>query len=1520
MRPWNGSQAGGFEELCCQLAESEVTPAGSQFFRKGTPDAGVECFWSLPNGDEWAWQAKYFLQTLNSKRWGEVDDSVRTAIAKHRRLKKYVICFPIDLSDARQPGQISAADRWNERIVKWQRWAKAAKMSVKFEHWGAHEIGMRVSQEPHRGRHWFWFNAEQLTLKWFRRRLDEAIENAHDRYTPEVHVDLPLSDAFDAIGRTPLFINRIRAQSQKVSSAFRKCRMPTGVTNCDAEYAALHSLSRQLSDLVNAAFPTVAEYEPSVGCEKFPAEKLTKFSARLNELAWNLGETLDDTRRRLKEEGSPEKFKLSTNNLENEAYLLRSAAQAASAFESLVGRASCKLLDCPALLVVGDAGQGKTHILCNIAERDMQAGVPRVLLHGGHFTLDEPWSQIIKLLGLTCNKDEFVGALEAAAQATRSRLLLFIDALNEGDGRMLWSNHLAGFLTAIARSPWLGVVLTVRSSYENIIVPPGVVPGRLIRIVHSGFTGREIKASQRFFEHYGIQPTTPLLVPEFSNPLFLKLLCRGLQSAGHHQIPTGLRGITKVMDFFLDTANTKLAARLDYDPARPLVRAAVAALADRMVVEQSEFLARETAQSITESLHGSHGFLNSLFHGLVAEGVLHEDLWNVGGDRKEAVRFSYQRLSDHLIAARLLDIHLIQTNPKRSFNKRTHLGKLCRDKAACWRNLGLIEAFSIQIPERVKQEFVDVAPHTRELEVVQQAFLSSFIWRAVDAFTDGSRACVNSILRGNRVGRRDVINTFVTVAPVPGHPYNAERLHAHLSQMKMPVRDAWWTMILHVEWGEERAVDRIVEWAASPNDKQAIPDDILWLSGIVLAWFLTSSNRFLRDRSTKALVRLFEGRIDCLRRLLHEFRNVDDPYVVERLLAVAYGCAMRTDCPAAATRLAEDVYAWIFENDSPPPHILLRDYARGVIELALHRGAKINVNPQKVRPPYHSEWPALEIPTEESLKKWGNYREGMADTELARFHLYDSVMNRAMADFACYVIGDLDEWSSERLDGPRQQTSAERFDAFADSLSLPQKTALDQFIHLRKLANSQRLARLMSVDLDGLLLSDALTDSELEMRVKEAQSKLTGTLKTNADLQRVFDETVTPYITNPTTFNPECAFDAGMARCWIMQRIIEIGWTVERFGQFDRDVNRYSSHGREAHKAERIGKKYQWIALHELLARLSDNFRMRSRGTDRGGAIFQGPWSTRVGRDIDPSCLVTQSENSQWTTHPPTWWLPVQFDNWSEGKDDVAWLRLLQGLPSVEAMLDVSNPHDGSQWIVLSTYCHWKQTARHGEEREEYPYRRVWYDIQGYICQSRNLTRAFAWAKKQDFWNRWMPESHGADDVFLGEHFWAPSFHAWENHDGPVRDWTRDRNKRLPCDVVVADRSYSWSAQGFDCSTTDSVSISLPSNFLADGMALRWGGKEGHFNDIDGRLICFDPSVDTAGPGALLVRKEPFLQFLRDRGLGIFWTILGEKQVISGSLSRELYPGHTKINGAYRVSRDRVTGSTRCRFEPPYGK
>ncbi|MGH3973638.1 MAG: hypothetical protein ACRDS9_09955, partial [Pseudonocardiaceae bacterium] len=75
-------------------------------------------------------------------------------------------------------------------------------------------------------------------------------------------------------------------------------------------------------------------------------------------------------------------------------------------------------------------------------------------------------------------------------------------------------------------------------------------------------------------------------------------------------------------------------------------------------------------------------------------------------------------------------------------------------------------------------------------------------------------------------------------------------------------------------------------------------------------------------------------------------------------------------------------------------------------------------------------------------------------------------------------------------------------------------------------------------------------------------------------------------------------------------------WTPKQFGEEDRYLGR-GGHGREAHKAERWGKKYQWMAYHELLARVADNFHTARRYSDLRS--YEGLYQLIGDREIDPS-------------------------------------------------------------------------------------------------------------------------------------------------------------------------------------------------------------------------------------------------------------------------------------------------------------
>ena len=240
------------------------------------------------------------------------------------------------------------------------------------------------------------------------------------------------------------------------------------------------------------------------------------------------------------------------------------------------------------------------------------------------------------------------------------------------------------------------------------------------------------------------------------------------------------------------------------------------------------------------------------------------------------------------------------------------------------------------------------------------------------------------------------------------------------------------------------------------------------LCSIVMAWMLTTSNRFLRDRATKALVSLLTGRLVTVRILLDRFADVDDPYVAERIYAAVYGVVMHSSDRRGVGPIASTVYELVFADGAPPAHVLLRDYARGIIERALYLGADIDIDPGLIRPPYTSMWP--EIPNDTEIEPY------LTDRSDGAYYISHSVMDD---DFARYVIGtnfSSTNWLSLRLDEPPWCSSEARMEKILPTLS---ETSLEAWKRCRDaeavLSQRQLLQRLVRVTVrNGAAPQDAV--------------------------------------------------------------------------------------------------------------------------------------------------------------------------------------------------------------------------------------------------------------------------------------------------------------------------------------------------------------------------------------------------------------------------------------------------------------
>jgi len=758
---------------------------------------------------------------------------------------------------------------------------------------------------------------------------------------------------------------------------------------------------------------------------------------------------------------------------------------------------------------------------------------------------------------------------------------------------------------------------------------------------------------------------------------------------GLNRIPDGLQGISSIMNFFIKSVNEVLSKpnRVDYSSSLNLVKKSIDAIIHYKIENQLRYVPYEKAFEIIEDIVSKFIEKKGFIEELISEGIFSKNLfWKSDSNYEECIYLAYERFEEHLISQYLLEKY---SNLDAEFKEEGNLYQYVKDENSIYMNKGLIDAFTIQIPEKTDKEFYDFVPHLKDKYPIAESFIESLLWRKFETITEKSKDYVNEHVFSYQ-GTYDLFwETILSVTALPGHYFNAYLLHNNLVKFSLPERDAHWTKFLKYKFNDDSAVKRLIDWAWNENDKAHISDESVKLSSIALAWFHTTTDRQLRDSSTKALICLLQDRLNVLIEVLKMFENVNDPYVYERLFAVAYGCALRTKQKEHFSELSEYIFKVIFEDkDEIYPHALLRDYARGVIEFAQYSGCRLSFDMSLVRPPYKSTFPDKSMTNDEIDAKY-------------KFD-YDA------KDFKKHY------WSQNTIISSMTTEYGRGTSHYGDFGRYTFESALSYW-------------EVNTNDLSNLALE------------------------------------------------------------WIFEKY---GYDVNKHGEYDRNLNYF---GRRSATIERIGKKYQWIALHEMVARVSDNFKKYERWGFKKEIEepYQGPWSPYI-RDIDPSMIINNTAGYDEDLPVQNWWSTENNFNWDSPNKE--WVNNSNDLPNAEKLVQVKDPND-ENWLILEGYPEWAEPKKIGEEKWDYPHKRMWYQVRSYLVKNEDYKKLRDWSLDQDFMGRWMPQNSNRYEIFSREYYWSPAHKYFMSEYYEGTKWREIHDKKAGefiAPVIVPTESFLW--------------------------------------------------------------------------------------------------------------------------------
>jgi hypothetical protein len=343
----------------------------------GTPDGGVESYWALGNGTEYGWQAKYFT-TLGKIQWGQIKDSYRTAIKTHPKLKKYYVCVPLNRPDGRICGKKTAMKHWDELAKR-----ALEEDGVELIYWGNSELVDLLTKPENSGLRFYWFNSQVLDFAWFSKHISDVIKDIGPRYFPECNVPLKIAKWFTIL----------RKNQEALQKHHEICNTFIGVIDKAADVA---------TDLgITSAFK-IREISKTLKLTCFTPNKIDwkVVEKGCDEICAWINEHLNETISKKAEENSDQIAKVNQ--------FLRDFYAGLSEFQYKIDSKYVALFNNEGMVLRGEAGSGKSHLLAHVAESCIQEGRPCIPLLGQRFINNHPlWQQISEQLGVLVRKKHF---------------------------------------------------------------------------------------------------------------------------------------------------------------------------------------------------------------------------------------------------------------------------------------------------------------------------------------------------------------------------------------------------------------------------------------------------------------------------------------------------------------------------------------------------------------------------------------------------------------------------------------------------------------------------------------------------------------------------------------------------------------------------------------------------------------------------------------------------------------------------------------------------------------------------------------------------------------------------------------------------------------------------------------------------------------------------------------------------------------------------------------------------------
>lgn len=998
LEPYENDKRRSFEELCYQIAKGLHGDEGrfTSIDDSGGGD-GVEFYLTLPNGDQWGWQAKFYYpqKRLNiSNRKQSIINSLKKACEVHPNLKKWILCTPTNFTPRK--GRSQGEQIWFENTL---RQSIPPNMNVDLEHWGDSDFNNWLSEPHFSGKRHYFFGELELDLEWFKTQFEKEKAELKKQYDSSLHTEIDVEIDIHALLGDHTFVKHITESIVKLEEELEDLNDAVDNLNKPIQKDIVWDAAKK-EKVANAAKPlqdtvikTIDQFKQA---KEFLKENMLCEAQTIN---WDcVFKKLEDalsTYRTAIDESDISEIEY-TGESKYKARILDDTRWLVHRPDSIIGNLlddflnceiyKCKLLNHSELKIFGNAGVGKTHIACNICDNKLSNGLPALFVRGNLFTTDQSIEAKLRErfdIPSSYRFNDFLQALSAAAEAYKTRIPLIIDGLNEAthNGKLsrVWENYLKGFVYEIEQTKNVVLITTCRTSYKKVIWDDEYPP---YSVDVEGFETDHVtqEAIVKYSKVYNIEPNLTLApLTQFKHPIYLKIYFetkkRSINSEKSDYI--GEQALFEIFDEYLVVCNETICDSLNRHKSTSIVQTELIKIAEYLWTNRCRHIPFKELGVLVDGKP-----LDELdWDTSKSQAILNEDLlvYRDWGQFGESVYFTYDLLGGYLIAKYLLE--QADDDVQGFINSEEVAGALFSEDYQTLHPMheDIRRCLAALIPSKTGEYLHNLSENI----IARYYSIRSLFEISPKYITDNCVNRISHIFLERPDSRIPLLELAESTVEHPEHRFNASFWSDQLSALSMVERDLSWTE--HIRNNRERfeeLVKRFEKTSRNDQDISELSAKRLHLLAEYIMWILTSTVRPLRDKATRALYwygRRFPQKF--FEDLVLKSFSINDPYVSERTLAATYGIAMAYHNDYDNTNFidellpfyAKQLYECLFKHNAPhaTTHILARDYAKRTIDIALihHSDLLTDDERERINPPY----------TDGGIREWGeseNMEEG----------------------------------------------------------------------------------------------------------------------------------------------------------------------------------------------------------------------------------------------------------------------------------------------------------------------------------------------------------------------------------------------------------------------------------------------------------------------------------------------------------------------------------------------------------------